>query len=168
MTDLSALIKKLIDLGAAETSEIVGCTEKEIQQIESGIGAKLPLAYHEFLSRMGHSAGRLFVGTDIFFEHLPNLASGANRLLARDGKLFLPDRAFVFGMHQGYQFTFFILDGTEKPIVNGYMEKSGFYRVADSFSEFLSKAVEDTIHAEQTLSNRQKLVSDKRKKVFDN
>lgn len=104
---------------------------------------------------MGHSAGRFFLGTDVFLKHLErDLTRGANELLARDGKPPLPATAFVFGMHQGYQFTFFMLGENEDPPVEGYLEKGDFYAVADSFSEFLVQAVGDTIRGEQTLQAR--------------
>src|SRR5258708_4440408 len=166
MIDFSVIVRKLVDSGAAKASEVAGCTEGEIEELESAVGAKLPQVYREFLSRMGRSAGQLFLGTDIFFEHLRRgLTKGANLLLARDGKPPLPKKAFVFGMHQGYQFTFFLLGENEDPTVEGYLEKDDFSRVAGSFSEFLTQAVEDTIRTEQILLERRKLVAARRQKL---
>lgn len=145
MIDFKSLVKELIDANVARPSEVNGCSEYDIRQLETDLGIRLPVRYCEFLKLMGYSAGRFFLGTDIFFQHLRSLQGGASRLLRDDGQQPLPEQAFVFGMHQGYQFVFFLLNQGDDPPVSGYLEKKGFSEISTSFSEYLAKAVRDTI-----------------------
>jgi hypothetical protein len=57
------------------------------------------------------------------FPVLFKLREGAEELLEKDDSPFvLPEKAFVFWMHQGYQFAFFVADGDDDPMVYYYME----------------------------------------------
>ena len=54
---------------------------------------------------------------------LPELRSGAEELLAECGHPFeLPKNAFVFAMHQGYQFMYFLVGESDDPEVMYYFE----------------------------------------------
>src|SRR5207248_219520 len=91
-----------------DPEKIVPCTEEEVRKLEQQVGLKLPQAYREFLLWMGHNGGGLLQGSDCFYQHLPRIQKGAVELLEEDGFPDpLPADAFVFLMHQGYQFDFF-------------------------------------------------------------
>jgi len=103
--------------------DLVPCTEDEIAFLERWIKRPLPQAYREFLQWMGYWGGGLFVGSDFFYDRLMNMQEGARALLEEDhypGEL--PEDAFVFFMHQGYQFYFFRFSEGADPPVYYYLE----------------------------------------------
>ena len=57
----------------------------------------------------------------------------------------LPENAFVFFMHQDYQFLFFLLGSEDDPAIYHYSEvkeMNDFQRIYDHFSEFIAKEVD--------------------------
>lgn len=124
------------------------CTEQEISSLEEELGLSLPAAYKEFLLWGGHNTGRIWEGSDCCFEDLKILQESAVELLEENKfKEALPEDAFVFFMHQGYQFMFFRTSEGEDPPIYFYKESQqnplhSFVRLHSSFSEALSKEVE--------------------------
>lgn len=139
---------RLSELGTVRPEEILPCTRQEVTLLANELGIMLPAAYVEFLLWAGHGAGRLMLGSDCFYGHLSYLKAGALRILREDGfPGKLPDDAFVFCMHQGYQFSFLRVSEGEDPPVYYYLEDSeqaDFKRVFDHFSDSLMAAVEST------------------------
>jgi hypothetical protein len=139
--------ERLRTLNFVRSDEIVPCSEDEINALEYHLGLSLPQAYREFLLWMGHSGGGLLRGSDCFYKHLPHLREWAVELLEEDNfHEPLPDDAFVFFMHQGYQFAFFRLSEGDDPPVYYYHEstdQSSFVISHRSFSEFLIVGIED-------------------------
>jgi hypothetical protein len=89
----------------------IPCTKEEVEDLNKWVGHPLPEAYQEFLLWMGHSGGGFLNGSDCFYEHLKNIQVEAKELLREDHfPGVIPENAFVFFMHQGYQFIFFILN----------------------------------------------------------
>jgi hypothetical protein len=116
--------KKLIELGY-DAQSITGCDETEIEQIRVAQGVnKLPDIYKQYLLTAGQNTGGLYEGTDVTYKFVVNLKKWAKRLLIENGEEFvLPDDAFVFLMHHGYQFMYFLTDNTdEDPPVYHYIE----------------------------------------------
>lgn len=134
------------ELRIAEPSALKPCTEEEISTIEEKLERPLPKAYNEFLLWMGHGAGRFQAGTQCFYQDLSNIQEWAHGLLEENNfPESLPDDAFTFLMHQGYQFMFFRLSEGEDPAVYYYheaMHKTTFEKKFGSFSEYLKVAVE--------------------------
>ena len=149
MTDESPIARavSLLDAcGTARRQTLVGCSEEEIQTIESETGNRLPGAYRHFLQATGHSAGDFMVGTDVFFNELPSLRSGADDLVAEGECPPLPPTAFVFAGNQGYSFLFFDVLGGEDPQVLRWEEgETTFTQVADHFSDWLLSFVQEYI-----------------------
>ncbi|MCG6155937.1 SMI1/KNR4 family protein [Rubinisphaera margarita] len=129
----------LIGRGVATENTIRGCTSEEIERVEQDAGSPLPLAYREFLARMGRGALRFYYGTDIFFPAVLGLTLAARELVAEEeSRLQLPDDAIAIIMHQGYQFCFIRSSEGDDPPVYYYMEQSSeFIRKSDHFTEFL-------------------------------
>jgi hypothetical protein len=126
MTNTSEAIKQSLirELGKHER-DFVGCTPVQIESIKLAQGVLyLPQTYVDFLFTMGKRAGGLFIGTDCFCDQLSSLKTFAAELLIEDETDYqLPDDAFVFLMHQGYQFMYFhTQDKADDPIVYHYME----------------------------------------------
>lgn len=120
--------KSLIESGLAHSEEIRGCTETEVEQLQTRLAVRFPKVYRDFLLQMGYSAGRLFIGSDVFYPRTGNLRTWADEML-RESECHLtpPEDAVFFLAHQGYVFFFFrtsegddppvyrILEGEEKP-----------------------------------------------------
>lgn len=111
-------------LGFDYAGQIVGCDENEIKELESAVGLKLPTAYKEFLRWAGNSLGDFEEGSEFFYDQdLVDLQRMAKDLLVDNNTPFeLPDDAFVFWGHQGYQFTFFRTSEGDNPPVHYYIE----------------------------------------------
>lgn len=151
---LDKVKNQLIELKLVKQDELVGCTRDEVSAIEQQLGISLPRAYQEFLLSMGHSAGQFLRGSDCFFKHLPQLQEWAIELLQENNFVeSLPEDAFIFFMHQGYQFSFFrVSEGADPPIYSYCegTEETSFIQSHESFSEFLATEVE--IHAKYLMA----------------
>ena len=119
-----ALIERMVGAGYALPDEIVGCTPEEVAGIEARFGLRLPRVYREFLLAMGRGAGRFLRGTDVFYPTVLELRQWAEELLEECGRPFaLPEDAFVFLTHQGYQFGYFHTgSGEDDPPTYRYLE----------------------------------------------
>lgn len=62
------------------------------------------------------------LGSSVFLDELPDLQEGGRELLAENNMEPLPDNAFVFWMHQGYQMAYFILGESDNPTVYYFSE----------------------------------------------
>jgi hypothetical protein len=136
----------LVRHGVATESTICGCAAQEIEDVESDAGRTLPLAYREFLAKMGRGAGNFFVGTDLFYPCVLGITEAGHELVTEDrAKLVLPQDAIAFMMHQGYQFMFIRADDGEDPPVYYYMEQSGeFVKKAEKLTQFLIDVAHDS------------------------
>lgn len=117
--------QRLLALPSAGAYRLEGATDEDIVELEKYAGAKLPAVYEQFLKQLGRSAGELFRGSDYSVSQRfgLRLREHAEDLLRRTGASFaLPRSAFVFLMHQGYQFTYFDLDQGDDPPVYYYLE----------------------------------------------
>jgi hypothetical protein len=142
---IAEVAETLVRRGVVTENTIGGCSLEEIEEVEANVGRTLPLAYREFLSKMGRGAGDFYVGTDLFYPSLLGITEGARELVAEDRPgLVLPDDAIVFMMHQGYQFMFIRADEGEDPPVYYYMEQSGkFVKLAEQLTQFLLDVAHD-------------------------
>jgi hypothetical protein len=151
---LDQVKQRLKELKLVSPDELVGCTYHEIIELEKKLGFSLPEAYKEFLLWMGKNAGRVLQGSDCFFAHLPDLKEWAVELLEENHFSYtLPEDAFVFFMHQGYQFSFFRLSEGDDPPTYSYCEgtnQKSFTRSHNKFSEFMATEIE--LHAKYLTS----------------
>lgn len=93
-----------------------------IDELQSQRNIILPSTYLKWFKSGGQKADK-FIGTDIDFPALSELNTWANELLEEDMSDYkLPLNSFVFSMHQGYYFSFFICDGNPNPKIWSYME----------------------------------------------
>ncbi len=126
------------------SSIISGCSEADLADFQRKRSLELPEAYRHFLGAAGANCGRFLQGSDLRFEDLDSLQSSAQSLLGDDGGPGLPENAFVFCSHQGYQFLFFQLGGGPDPEVRYYLEGEGEFKlVAPGFSDWLVRTVQD-------------------------
>lgn len=117
--------------------EVTPCTEAEIAHLERLYHLALPVGYTEFLRWMGKGAGNFLAGDACFYDALLQLREYALDLLAENGpSLRLPDDAFVFSMHEGYQFLFFRVAEGENPPVYWYGEGQPATGAGDASGQF--------------------------------
>jgi hypothetical protein len=120
-------------------------TEWEIEQLEKSIRLPLPPSYRAYLLIAGQRPPSAWVGSDCDLRHLLQLRADADRLLRENGQPPLPANAFVFLMHQGYQFFYFEADGRQDdPPVFYYLEgEPKVVRRFERFSELVSLCAAD-------------------------
>lgn len=140
-----ALAAALFEVGRSKREEYEGCTEAQVAEVEASFGRPLPASYREFLLAAGQWAGDLFKGTDILFPRVVELNDGAVELLAEgDSDFSLPPDAFVFLMHQGYQFMFFrATEGDDPPVYHYHEGDDAPRRISDSFSNYMLDCIEE-------------------------
>lgn len=141
---ISEAVRRLREAGLSPLGGANGCTPGEILLVESQVGRRIPSVYRDFLSVLGRATGGFMVGSDYAWDQLTRINTEA-RELVREGGLSLPDSAFVFLMHQGYQFRFFHFSADPDPEVNHFEEGGLFRRNGKSFSNWFLGAVDDEI-----------------------
>ena len=144
-SDSKQLRQTLAESGLADASQLRGCTEEEVCILEQKSSHRLPAVYREFLKSVGWSAGNFLVGTDMFYPEVLSFRGAAERLLKQNNANYaLSSNAFVFLMHQGYQFLFFHLEDNDDPPVFHYIEPNKSpVRVSEKFSAWLDQCIED-------------------------
>lgn len=100
-------IKLLAELLLSKGIHLQPCNAEDIKKIEQRTGFTLPEEYLEFLSTMGRGAGIFMLGSSVFLDEIFDLEEGAQEIMNDNNLPPLPSNAFVFWMHQGYQFAFF-------------------------------------------------------------
>lgn len=101
--------------------DVIGLNESEIKSLEKEHNINFPYAFRLFLSKM--AAGKLKI-----FDHQSfNLSSiiethEVAELITEEDKHAMPDNSYPFSHWQGYQFYYFINDGTSDPPTYLYME----------------------------------------------
>jgi len=133
----------LVQIRTCSERPVRGCSPREIEALQTTCGVRLPAAYVRFLEVVGVDCGDFLRGSDLALEWLAGNQSGARALLEDDAGPPLPEDAFVFCSHQGYQFLFFIANGDPDPEVRDYLEHESYRVVAPSYSAWLAQAVRD-------------------------
>lgn len=106
--------------------------------VKEKFNTNLPKTYIRFLELMGRGAGSFMEGSSVFTDELFDLREGVEELIVIHKLKPLPQNAFVFWMHQGYQAAFFETnDGDDPPVY--------FYTEGHSMTEFslLDKTLTD-------------------------
>ncbi|WGG52210.1 SMI1/KNR4 family protein [Rugamonas sp. DEMB1] len=148
MMNKEELISSLVNAKICKASDVRGASLEDVAVLEKAIGQNLPAQYREFLLGIGCGAGEFLQGTDIFLSALDGLKDEATSLLREnDEGVQLAGDAFVFSMHQGYEFTYFNTSEGDDPPVYQYVEGNGPPVLTwNSFSDFLSDSI--TQHAQ--------------------
>ncbi|RFM27922.1 SMI1/KNR4 family protein [Deminuibacter soli] len=134
--------KEVLDILYKSGNLLKPCKEREVKRVEEEYGVRLPSVYIEFLSNMGKGAGDFMLGSSCFYDEIFSLKDWAVELLEENGFRSLPENSFVFWMHQGYQFAFFMLDEGDNPQVFFYTEVNSnnntpdFILQAESLADF--------------------------------
>ncbi|HYE20020.1 MAG TPA: SMI1/KNR4 family protein [Tepidisphaeraceae bacterium] len=118
-------------------------TGAEVRELERAAGVRLPDSYKAYLLIAGRRPPGAWVGSDCALGQLAPLRAGADALLRENGRPPLPAGAFVFLMHQGYQFFYFATDddaaAPDDPPVWYYLEaEPAAVRSFERFSEMVA------------------------------
>jgi SMI1 / KNR4 family (SUKH-1) len=142
---MEQLARDIVAAGLSSPDELKGCTREEIEELQRKFRITLPETYVEWLRIMGRDAGKFLKGSDAFFPALLELREGAEELLAENGTKFaIPHDAFVFLMHQGYQFLFFrTAQNDPDPQVSHYLEGKGLTQPWNHLSDYFQQALLD-------------------------
>jgi len=108
-----------------------GCTAEEIAELEMTYDVRFPQDYREFLTYVGRGADSLWVGSDYTWSWFPIMQEAGVERFADVG-LEWPKGAFVFLMHQGYQFFYLTVDG----VYYYYEGRNAPEKEHNSFAEF--------------------------------
>jgi hypothetical protein len=155
-------VNLLVKNGFATLKEIHGCSVDEIEKLEKHIGAKLPHEFREYLMLVGHGAGDFNKGSDYSFENLFHLTEESRKMMDA-GPFKLPDDSFVFFSHQGYIIAYFKLSEGDNPPVYSYMEmEQEPLKWAPSFTEYLSKSLDEALDARDHMMQSKKRATEKR------
>lgn len=112
---VSHIKQELLNLGE-DSEKFVGCTPAQIEEIMQKQGvSKFPGLYRDFMLEMGRGAGTLFQGSAFYYGAMMyfNFKEEALDLLKEVVTNFqiaefqIPEKAFVFLYHQGYEFLYF-------------------------------------------------------------
>lgn len=118
-----------------------GCSEVEIGHVRTTSGLPLPLSYVNLLHTIGKGAGRFMRDISMFYPDMIGLNAEAADVLNdwEEGRLVLPDHAFVFTMRYREQFTFFIADGrsNDPPIFYYFEGDHRFTHMANSLWDMI-------------------------------
>ncbi len=121
------------------------CSALEVDELERVLSVHLPAAYKAYLRIAGRFMQAAWVGSDCTIGLLPRLQKWGANLLHECDQPPLPPQAFVFLMHQGYQFFYFLVDGRgDDPPVFFYEE--GEPAVVPKFERFSDLIAVSTEH----------------------
>lgn len=116
-----------------------GCSAEEIASLVAQSEAVLPESYRQFMEVAGNGVADFLQGSDFTLRELDGVREAANELLEAAGLPTLPSDAFVFTMHQGYQFYFF-----DKGEVFYFREGAkDVEKRFDSFEEFFDYVIDN-------------------------
>lgn len=116
-----------------------GCSADEVKSLTKQSEAVLPDSYRLFMELAGNGVDDFLRGSDFTIQDLEGVKEAADELLVEAGLDPLPSNAFVFVMHQGYQFYFFQDDAV-------YYFQEGAKQVEkrfDSFEQFFDFVIQD-------------------------
>jgi hypothetical protein len=143
MSKVVEAFSAIVQQGAIEKSNLIGCTSEEIVLVEQHFACRLPQAYKDFLVIAGRGAGKLFRGTDLFYPRVLALQSEALELFAGLDLLeLLPNSAKVFSMHQGYEVNYFEPTSDDPPVSQFVEGQTGVAVAWESFSNFISSSIQ--------------------------
>lgn len=133
------MLKDIIDILKNNNIKAEPLSVEEINRFEKSCEVIFPDVYRCFLQEMGKGAGLFMLGSDVFYKDITDLSEGAEELIEENNLPKLPENAYVFWMHQGYQMAWFICNGNPNPDVYFFTEGEGRkdYIILGTFTDFL-------------------------------
>ena len=135
------------------SSAFRGCTDEELDAIAQSQGvASLPVAYHEFMRRMGgggvgSAIAEVFPGDDVALDSIlpaddwPGARSLAAEVLGEHGVATGPDfDHLVIRTHRNLELDILALDGNDPPVF-GVRDRDGVEPLHDAFTDWLEARI---------------------------
>lgn len=142
MENIAAIQKqKLIDAGLASDHDFAGCSDDEVAHLERLFNVKLPDSFVNYLRVMGKRRDGFYAEASMSypFDDMRRIAEA----LLKDVDESLSDTAFVFVERYGCAVLFFeTTEGSDPPVYVCQEDDKPSSRVATSFSEWLTVAVD--------------------------
>jgi hypothetical protein len=130
---IDAFAARLIRKGLVLPDDLVGCSPREITELEQRFGVCFPESYRCFLIRMGHRAGKLFD-----WDHVDVYYRDIDRLNRIERDCVLPEKAFIIMDRMEEQFQFIVCDSPDDSPVYWWGESEEKIRkVYDGIVEWL-------------------------------
>lgn len=143
MYEIQEIKDELIRKGIASEDSIVGVSQAEIDQLESKLGVVFPAMYKQYLLLLGRKAGGLFDDVNCFFGDVAGLRGEVEEMIEEEGLEFvIPETAVVFSGYQGFQYHYFISEGSEDPEVYRLMDGGEPpEKITDTFTAYLKSII---------------------------
>lgn len=162
-TDYLRDVKSFINKYPQLVSELVGCSERQIKDLENKLNLTLPITYKEFLRWMGVKGGLLLRGSDVYYGYLigsvwqspdSSMKKHAAELLNEygfDANRLLED-SIVIMSHQGTAIQYIKVNEGDNPPVYMFAEQGkwleeGPSKWANSYSEHLLQTFKEEVKA---------------------
>lgn len=142
MPDIKELYDKLYVKG--NPFRIIGCSNEEIDALQSELNITFPEAYRSFLLAFGKDLGGLFLDTEMFFDDLVENREVASEILEEENCIELLNGMFVFSVYHGFQFLCFKIGAEDDPPVFHYLEGNcKLEKISDHFSDYMACLIDD-------------------------
>ena len=141
------IVKKLVAYRLAKKDQIIGCTQEEIEKLESYYKLTLPKSYKDFLFAFGKRSGYFSGDIAISYQFLFDRKEKALKILRYDNSdIKLPIDAFVFNTFRDEGFSYFHTKiNNEDPPVYVYQDGE-IIETVESFSKWLLEYIESLKH----------------------
>jgi hypothetical protein len=125
----------------------IGCSNREIKQLEDYARFPLPVVYKEFIANFGKGTGNYLNDINIFYNDVFENKNSAEELLQEDKSEFnLKETDFVFCSYLGSQFMYFsLLEGNDPPVYYYSEGEDVPSKKFDSLSDCLLTFFEDVL-----------------------
>jgi hypothetical protein len=126
-TRFDAFVVRLINSGVASPTELVGCSDDEIERLERKYEVRLPTSYRLFLQVMGHKSGRLFTHDHVSTSYSEVLGLTEKQIqfwqeTPESERVMLPADALVILNRLGEQWLCIRCTGSDDAVVLYYSE----------------------------------------------
>jgi hypothetical protein len=148
--NIDDLVQELVIHKIAETHQLLGCTDQDIEQIEKRYGT-LPNSYKQIMSLLGRRAGKLVNRYEFVFyiDQVLNLneeilETRRESILENEEILDLPENFFFITSRYGDNIEFLLTNmGDDSPVYGYGFPYSGVEKVYSSVWEWLQSFIED-------------------------
>lgn len=134
-------LAEMIVANLADKSDVVGCTEAQIQDLETKYAIKLPAAYKDFLRAFGNSAQEVFGDVELMYPDLLTYYEYDGILKYSTDKFTLPANAFIFASRLDTLAFSITTDGDDPPVYRYISQQDAEEKIYPSFSEWLTDYV---------------------------
>lgn len=138
------LAQKLIASGLVPPNSLIGCTEQEIDSLETQFNVHLPASYKALLRVMGKDDGNYLSDCCWTYETLSTFVRASAAENAEMYKFKLEPSWFVFLNRDSCFFLFDTLAGDDPPVIR-WCKDEGFKQVWASFSSWFTDMVNEDI-----------------------